>query len=103
MDEKNLAVLLQLKQAMEKANPPAIATTEVAKPSVPVSKGWILKHCRFCKTTKFRIHTDWVNPPVMCDGCRNERKTKYVSGKGDTLFSNPKVFRGGSPGGGKHK
>lgn len=103
MDEKNLAVLLQLKLAMEKATPPAISDAEIPKPSPPVSKGWVLKSCRFCKTTKFRIHTDWVNPPVMCEGCRNERKTRYIPGQGDTLFSNTKVFHGGSPGGGKHK
>ncbi|EKT4497432.1 hypothetical protein QEM27_005260 [Pseudomonas putida] len=103
MDPKNLAVLMQLKQAMEKANPPAIpAPFEPPPPKKPKS-GWIVANCRFCKTTKFSYRADWVNPPVMCDGCRNERKTRYKPGEGDTLYSATKVFHGGSPGSGKGK
>lgn len=103
MDMKNLAVLRQLKQAMEKASPPVIPDAFEIEPTAPTPKGWVVKNCRFCKTTKFRIHTDWANPPVMCDGCRIERKTRYKPATGETLFTETKVFHGGAPGGGRRK
>lgn len=103
MDPKNLAVLMKLKNAMEMASP-SPARTPYVEPEPPQSKtGWLVKNCRFCKTTKFSYRADWVNPPIMCEGCRNERKTRYKPGEGDTLYSNTKVFHGGSPGGGRHK
>lgn len=46
---------------------------------------------------------EWVNPPVMCEGCRNERKTRYRQGTGDTIYSETQVFHGGSPGSGRRK
>lgn len=103
MDPKNLAVLMKLKNAMEMASP-SPARTPYIEPEPPQSKtGWLVKNCRFCKTTKFSYRADWVNPPIMCEGCRNERKTRYKPGKGDTLYSNTQVFHGGSPGAGRHK
>ncbi|END0094529.1 hypothetical protein ACM7EP_01065 [Pseudomonas aeruginosa] len=92
MDAKNLAVLMQLKKAMEEANPPAIPTPFDSTPEKPQKTGWIVKNCRFCKTTKFRYRAEWVNPPVMCEGCRNERKTRYKPGKGDTFMLKRKSF-----------
>ncbi|MCO2252119.1 hypothetical protein FA375_03535 [Pseudomonas aeruginosa] len=103
MDAKNLAVLMQLKKAMEEANPQAIPTPFDSTPEKPQKTGWIVKNCRFCKTTKFRYRAEWVNPPVMCEGCRNERKTRYKPGKGDTLYAETKVFHGGGPGTGRRK
>lgn len=103
MDAKNLAVLMQLKNAMEMVSPSPVPTPHVAS-EIPKSKtGWLEKTCRFCKAVKVWYKADWVNPPIMCDGCRNERKTRYKPGRGDTLYSETQVFRGGSPGGGKHK
>lgn len=103
MDPKNLAVLMKLRNAMELASPSAIPSRfEPAPPAKPKS-GWIVTNCRFCKTTKFSYRADWVNPPVMCEGCRNERKTRYKPGEGDTLYSNTQVFHGGSPGAGHRK
>ena len=103
MDAKNLAVLMQLKKAMDEANPPAIPTPFEPAPEKPPKTGWIVANCRFCKTTKFRYRAEWVNPPVMCEGCRNERKTRYRQGTGDTLYAETQVFHGGSPGSGRRK
>ncbi len=103
MDAKNLAVLMRLKNTMEMASPSPVPTPYI-EPEPPKSKtGWLVRPCRFCKTSKVSYRADWVNPPVMCEGCRNERKTRYVPGEGETLYANPKVFLGGSPGSGRGK
>lgn len=103
MDPKNLAVLMQLKNAMEMASPLPVATPFIQPEQRQSKTGWLIRNCRFCKTTKLSYRADWVSPPIMCDGCRNERKTRYEPGEGDTHYSNTKVFHGGSPGSGRNK
>ncbi|MDG9928289.1 MULTISPECIES: hypothetical protein [unclassified Pseudomonas] len=90
MDAKSLEVLQQLKQSME------------ADKRVEQAKDWIEKVCRFCKAT-FVAHKDWKPQPIMCKGCRTERKTHYEVPEGDTLFTETRVFHGGGPGTGRRK
>ncbi|HEX8594833.1 MAG TPA: hypothetical protein VF682_16425, partial [Pseudomonas sp.] len=94
MDPKNLAVLMQLKNAMEMASHSPVPTPYIQPEQHESKTGWLTKNCRFCKTTKVSYRADWVNPPIMCEGCRNERKTRYKPGEGDTLYSNTMVFHG---------
>jgi len=102
MDAKNLAVLMKLKNAMELASPSPVPTPYIEKEPTKTKTGWLVKACRFCKTGKVAYRADWVSPPVMCEGCRTERKTRYIPGEGDTLYAKTQVFRGGSPGSGRH-
>ena len=90
MDAKSLEILSQLKKSLDEAK-------QAEKRSE-----WIETACRFCRTT-FAVHKDWKNKPVMCAGCRRERKERYTPGEGDTQFQVNTVFRGGSPGGGRRK
>lgn len=87
MDAKSLELLRQLKSSM---------TAEKR------DRDWPERICRFCKTV-FRAHHSWSPPPIMCKGCRTERKTPYKPGEGDTLYLETQVFSGGSPGGGRRK
>lgn len=123
MDQKSLAVLQQLKADMQKqkkkeepafdlnAGEAAIkaldslgkiwskkSEVKQAKPKV----NWVKKTCRFCKS-EFAVNPDWKPQPIMCKGCRTERKTRYEVPDGDTLYTETKVFHGGGPGSGRRK
>ena len=63
---------------------------------------WGRRICRFCKA-EYVVNLLWSNIPIMCNGCRNERKTRYKPGEGDTLYAETKVFHGGGPGTGRRK
>lgn len=90
MDAKSLVLLRQLKQSME-------AAKEAER-----NKDWLEITCRFCKA-KFRAHKDWKPRPIMCSGCRTERRTRYEVPEGDTFYTETKVFHGGGPGTGRRK
>lgn len=123
MDQKSLAVLQQLKSAMQEqkkkdqpefdrsAGEAAIkaldsigkiwskkSQAEQSKPKV----NWLKKTCRFCKS-EFVVNPEWKPQPIMCKGCRAERKTRYEVPEGDTLYTQTKVFHGGGPGTGRRK
>lgn len=87
MDAKSLDLLRQLKASL---------TAERR------DKEWPEKTCRFCKSA-FRYHYSWSPAPIMCKGCRIERKTPYKPGEGDTLYLETQVFSGGGPGTGRRK
>lgn len=63
---------------------------------------WESRTCRFCKS-KFNVNLLWDRIPIMCSGCRTERKTHYEVPEGDTLYTETKVFHGGGPGTGRRK
>lgn len=87
MDKKSIAMLRQL-------------TRELTGPKR--YPGWREKECRFCKL-KFHYHRSWSPAPLMCKGCRTERKIPYKPGEGDTLYLETQVFNGGAPGSGRRK
>lgn len=87
MDAKSLELLRQLKNSLAQERK---------------DQEWPETTCRFCKTN-FRYHHSWKPVPIMCRGCRIERKTPYKPGEGDTLYLEMRVFSGGSPGGGRRK
>lgn len=90
MDAKSLEILHRLKKSMD------------ADKARERSKDWVEKTCRFCKSV-FAVHKDWKPQPIMCKGCRTERKTRYEVPEGDTLYTETKVFHGGGPGSGRRK
>lgn len=59
MDAKSLELLRQLKTSL----------TEERR-----DREWPETTCRFCKS-HFRYHHSWKPVPIMCKGCRIERKT----------------------------
>lgn len=87
MDAKSLDLLRQLKASLSEERR---------------NRDWPEKTCRFCKLP-FRHHVSWVPAPIMCKGCRIERKTPYRPGEGDTLYLETQVFSGGGPGTGRRK
>lgn len=76
----------------------------------PKRDDWIKAHCTICRA-EFVYLPEWRPVPVLCRGCRNERKGVYRSrggkGKRETAFTHSftsvKVYQGGSPGGGKRR
>lgn len=83
---------------------------EEPKQPKPKRNDWIKAHCTICRA-EFVYLPEWRPIPVLCRGCRNERKGVYRSrggkGKRETAFTHSftsvKVYQGGSPGGGKRR
>lgn len=81
MDQKNLAVLMRLKNAMEMASPSPIPTPYIQPEQRQSKTGWLIRNCRFCKTTKVSYRADWVNPPIMWEGAGTSVKPGINLGK----------------------
>ena len=78
--------------------------TKKKKPKDTRPAVWSQKSCRFCKI-EFRVNLNWSFLPVMCSGCRSERKVK-IGRRGKStpsIYTNIQVFSGGSPGSGKRR
>lgn len=73
----------------------------------PKRTDWIRARCTICKAC-FAYLPEWSPAPVLCKGCRNERKNTAIGKRGQishgpTHFTSVSVFQGGSPGGGKRR
>ncbi|WP_433925071.1 hypothetical protein ACN06F_09230 [Vreelandella sp. 21] len=101
-DERSVAASLpkQPKKKKEKLNPAD------SQPK-PKRNDWIRARCTICRAT-FSYLPEWNPKPVLCEGCRNERKNTAIGkrggfSQGPTNFTSVSVFQGGSPGGGKRR
>jgi hypothetical protein len=91
MDAKSIELLKQVKASIK-------ASKEEER-----RKDWHEITCRFCHS-KFQAHKDWKPQPIMCKGCRVERKTGYkTSPGGEVHYTENQVFHGGGPGTGRRK
>ncbi|WP_445012195.1 hypothetical protein [Vreelandella stevensii] len=80
---------------------------QIKKVQKSLRKDWIEARCTICRTS-FKYLPEWRPIPVLCQGCKNERKNTAVGRRGGnsggkTLFTTFSVFQGGSPGGGKRR
>lgn len=92
--QKNLATTCHVKASTPK--PKQLQKGASAR----VSPRWETRTCRFCKS-EFQINLHWERLPIMCRGCRTERRQRYEVPEGDTVYTETKVFNGGGPGTGK--
>lgn len=71
---------------------------------------WIKSRCTICHA-EFVLLPEWKPRPVLCKGCREERKNtrhsrSHKQGRETAFthtFTSMRVFQGGSPGGGKRR
>lgn len=80
-------------------------TPNSAKPKTPKPKrnDWINAKCTICRAD-FVYLPEWVPVPVLCNGCRSERKGKYkTKSDGRTQFAHSTFVPGGAPGTGKRR
>ena len=91
MDAKSIELLKQVRASIR-------AQEEEEK-----RRDWLEITCRFCHS-KFPAHKDWKPQPIMCKGCRIERKARYETPEGGEVhYTENKVFRGGGPGTGRKR
>lgn len=99
MDQKSLEILKKLKSDMR--------NKEIDERKAAERARWITSKCKICRS-EFAYLPEWRPVPVLCTGCRNERRTRYKTGGTKNLdlsknYTHVSVFRGGSPGGGRNK